>query len=177
MKKFLCLFLLALSAHAEVSFNTLYNQSPVCFSPDETCDEKLAAFYDLAEKSIDVAVYDINRPRLVDALVKRSHEVAVRVVCDERQSKGSHSAVARLAASGVQIRFGRQKGIMHNKFSVIDNAVLETGSFNYTNHATIANQENQLYSIDPKIVQSYAIKFSQMWERAKPFGEASRKKR
>lgn len=153
------------------TFQTLFNQSPVCFSPDETCDDRLALFYELAEKSIDVAIYDINRPRLVETLIKKSHEVQVRIVADERQSKGSHSAVAQLVAGGVQVRFGRQRGIMHDKFSVIDGAVVETGSFNYTTHAATANQENQIYSVDGKVVSLYLTKFDMMWAASKPYGE------
>lgn len=162
--------------YAEPTFQTLFTQSPVCFSPDETCDDRLALFYELAEKSIDVAIYDINRPRLVEALIKKSREVQVRIVCDERQSKGSHSAVGKLAAAGVQIRFGRQRGVMHDKFSVIDGSVVETGSFNYTTHAATANQENQIYSIDGKVVGLYSTRFEMMWLSAKPYGGAVKKK-
>jgi phosphatidylserine/phosphatidylglycerophosphate/cardiolipin synthase-like enzyme len=158
------------AAFAEPTFEALFHNSPVCFSPEETCDDKLASFYDLADKSIDVAIYDINRPRLVEALIKKSKSIPVRIVCDERQSKGPHSAITELVRSGVQVRFGHQKGIMHNKFSVVDGSVLETGSFNYTTHAATANQENQVYFIDPKMVSIFASKFEAMWTLAKPYG-------
>jgi phosphatidylserine/phosphatidylglycerophosphate/cardiolipin synthase-like enzyme len=41
----------------------------------------------------------------------------------------------------VNLRFGHtSEGIMHNKFVIVDGKMIEIGSFNYTNHASKANQ-------------------------------------
>lgn len=148
---------------------SLVLDNPVCFSPEEGCDLKLVKFYQLAEKQIDVAVYDINRKNLVDLLIKRAKNVKIRVICDERQSKGPKSLVHSLVEAGIKVKFGRQHGIMHDKFSIADDYALETGSFNYTNHASEANQENQLYTVDAKVVSRYVQRFELMWDNAKPF--------
>lgn len=147
----------------------LTSNKSVCFSPDEGCDDRLARFIGLAQKTVDVAVYDINRPAIVSILESKSKTLKVRLVVDERQSKGSHSAVAQLVAAGVNVRFGHQKGIMHDKFCIVDGVGIETGSFNYTTHASEANQENQLYSIDPQIVARFNVRFEVMWTTAKPY--------
>jgi phosphatidylserine/phosphatidylglycerophosphate/cardiolipin synthase-like enzyme len=57
---------------------------------------------------------------------------------------------------------------MHNKFIIRDGLMLETGSFNFTNHATLANNENQIYLDKPEVVARYVERFNQIWERAKP---------
>ena len=134
-----------------------------CFSPDEDCARRLAKFLESATKSIDVAIYDLNEDQIVHQLLVKSKVIAVRVLVDRRQSKRSHSAVPLLMKAGVKVRFGHQRGIMHNKFAIVDGARIETGSFNYTHHATSANQENQLYLYSPDIIQRYKVQFEKVW--------------
>ncbi len=72
-----------------------------CFSPDEPCDEQLIKFVMSAEKSIDVAIYDINLDQLVHQLLLKSKKMPVRIVVDRRQSKGNHSLVSTLIMSSM----------------------------------------------------------------------------
>jgi len=140
----------------------------VCFAPVDPCDQKLLAFVKTARKSLDVAIYDINLDQLVHQLAVASKSIPVRVVVDQRQSKGSHSLVGLLVKAGVQVKYGHQRGIMHNKFTVLDNAMVEAGSFNYTHHASEANNENQVYLNTPEIVSRYKARFEQIWADGKP---------
>lgn len=139
----------------------------VCFSPDEPCDIKLIKLVQSAQKSIDVAVFDINLDQLVHELLVASKKIPVRIVVDSRQAKGDHSLVPLMIKAGAQIRYGRQRGLMHNKFIIIDGKMVETGSFNYTNHARKANNENQVYLADPNIVTRYKNRFEEIWAQAR----------
>jgi len=141
-----------------------------CFSPDEACGAKLIRFVQGARKSLDVAVYDINIDQLVRHLALQSRQIKVRVIVDQRQSQGDHSLVQLLVAAGVQTRYGRQRGIMHNKFIIRDGTMMETGSFNFTNHATLANSENQLYLDQPQILARFKMRFDRIWLEAQPIG-------
>jgi phosphatidylserine/phosphatidylglycerophosphate/cardiolipin synthase-like enzyme len=138
----------------------------VCFSDSEPCDIKITKFAELAKQSIDVAIFDINLDNLVHILLKQSKTRRVRILVDKRQAKGSHSLVPLLIKAGAQVRYGRQRGVMHNKFMIVDGAMLETGSFNYTNHAAQANSENQVYLANPTIVSRYKQRFERLWEDA-----------
>jgi phosphatidylserine/phosphatidylglycerophosphate/cardiolipin synthase-like enzyme len=138
-----------------------------CFSPDEPCSAKLKTFIASAQTSLDIAIYDINEEEIVHAILVQSKKIPVRVIVDRRQSKGSHSSVALLQKAGVQVRYGYQRGIMHNKFTIVDGSRVEVGSYNYTSHATVANQENQVYLGVPSIVERYKVRFEQMWAAAK----------
>ncbi len=140
----------------------------VCFSPDEPCDVKLIKFAQSAQKSIDVAIYDINLDKLVHELLVASRKIPVRIVVDRRQAKGEHSLVPLLIKAGAQVRYGRQRGIMHNKFMIVDHKRVELGSFNYTNHASIANNENQIYLSNPVVVERYNKRFEEIWSKAAP---------
>jgi phosphatidylserine/phosphatidylglycerophosphate/cardiolipin synthase-like enzyme len=138
----------------------------VCFSPEEHCDLKLLKFVQSAQKSIDVAIYDINLDQLVHALLIQSKKIPVRIIVDKKQAKGSHSLVVLLLKAGANVRHGHQRGIFHNKFTIVDGKMVETGSFNYTNHASQANNENQIYLANPQIVDRFLKRFDTVWERA-----------
>jgi phosphatidylserine/phosphatidylglycerophosphate/cardiolipin synthase-like enzyme len=140
----------------------------VCFSPDEPCDIKLHKFVASAKESIDLAIYDINLDSLVHELLVQSRKIPVRILVDRKQARGSHSLVPLLVKSGVQIRYGHQRGIMHNKFTLVDGKRLETGSFNHTHHAAFANSENQIYLSAPAIVSRYRKRFEKLWAEGEP---------
>src|SRR4051812_20905262 len=52
----------------------------ICFSPDEPCDVKLWKFLQTAQKSVDVAVFDITHPKIVHEILVASKRIPVRVV-------------------------------------------------------------------------------------------------
>lgn len=140
----------------------------VCFSPDEGCDVKLSQFVQSAQQSIDVAIFDFNLDKLAHDLLVQSRKVRVRVLADLRQAKNKErSLIPMLTKAGVQVRYGRQRGIMHNKFMIIDGKKLETGSFNYTNGAAFKNAENQIYLSEPEIIRRYQERFEKLWRTAK----------
>ncbi|PWU20269.1 MAG: hypothetical protein C5B49_04545 [Bdellovibrio sp.] len=140
----------------------------VCFSPDEHCDIKLTKFIESAHTSLDIAIYDINLEQLVHQIILQSKKMPVRVLVDKRQTKERNSLVDLLVKAEVPVRFGHQRGIMHNKFAVVDGKMIETGSFNFTNHATEANSENQIYLSTPAIVGRYQDRFNKIWNDGKP---------
>lgn len=139
----------------------------VCFAPDEPCDQKLVEFIKTAKVSLDMAIYDVNLDELVHQILIQSKRIKVRLVVDKMQSHGKHSAVSTLIKGGVQVRIGRQRGIMHNKFTIVDGKMVETGSFNYTHHAYQANQENQIYLANYKVVKRYKDRFEKIWTSSK----------
>ncbi|MBU6155147.1 MAG: DUF1669 domain-containing protein [Bdellovibrionales bacterium] len=143
----------------------------VCFSPEERCDLKLVRFVETAKASIDIAVFDINLDQLVHAILVASKKgVRVRVLVDIRQSKGPYSLASTLKKGGIEVRRGVQRGLMHHKFVIVDGKRLETGSFNYTNHASRANQENQVYLDEASIVSRFSSRFQKSWEQSREFG-------
>ena len=167
-------FLLAFSL---VCGSAWANVPSVCFSPDGNCDEKLWTFLQSAKKSLDVAVFDLTHEKIVHEILVASRRVPVRVVVDRRQSKGPHSLVSTLVKAKVPVRFGRQRGVMHHKFAIVDGTALETGSFNFTDSASRRNRENQLYVAEPAIVGAYQKEFERLWEEGVPADRPSKTNR
>jgi phosphatidylserine/phosphatidylglycerophosphate/cardiolipin synthase-like enzyme len=140
----------------------------VCFSPDENCDIKLVKFIQTAKKSLDIAIFDLTHDKIAHTILVASKKIPVRVVADRRQAKTQHSLVKLLIKGGVPVRFGRQRGIMHDKFTLIDGTRLETGSFNYTSGATSKNNENQIYLSQTEIIERYKKRFEKIWNESTP---------
>lgn len=138
----------------------------VCFSPDEPCDAKLVKFLDSAAKSLDVAIFDLTLDQVAHHLLVASKRIPVRIVVDRKQAKAPHSLVPMLIKAGASVRLGRQRGIMHNKFMIVDGRMIETGSFNYTNGAAFKNNENQVYLANPAMVERYRKRFEKLWSEA-----------
>ena len=135
----------------------------VCFSPKGGCDVALVEFIKSAHKSLDIAVFDITNDSITKAIIAQSKKIEVRIVVDKRESAGRSSTVEDLVNAGVQLKIGKQRGIMHNKFTIADGVAMETGSYNYSDNATYNNNENQLYLRNPAIIAEYANYFEQMW--------------
>lgn len=145
------------------------SQYPIrsCFSPDGGCDEVVVSLIRKARKSLDIAVFDVTHPQIVHEILVASKKVKVRLIVDRRQSKGPHSLVSTFLRSGLEVRSGKQRGIMHHKFVIVDGAELETGSFNFSLGASRRNQENQVYLTDPLIVKKFEDQFEKMWSEAR----------
>ena len=63
-------------------------------------------------------------------------------------------------------------GLMHDKFAVIDDQVVLTGSFNWTATAEKKNSENLLVLTDKGLAQKYMKQFKHLWSQS---GEAQGK--
>jgi phosphatidylserine/phosphatidylglycerophosphate/cardiolipin synthase-like enzyme len=138
----------------------------VCFSPDENCDIKIVKFIQSAKKSLYIAIFDLTHDQIAHEILVASKKVPVRVVADRRQAKTEHSLVKLLIKGGVQVCYGRQRGIMHDKFTLVDGSMVETGSFNYTSGATSKNNENQIYLNHPQVIDRYKKRFEKIWNEA-----------
>jgi cardiolipin hydrolase len=53
---------------------------------------------------------------------------------------------------------------MHNKFAIMDENILLTGSFNWTYSAVVKNFENILVTGDAVYLEKYIPEFERMWE-------------
>ena len=92
----------------------------------------------------------------------------VRIVADWKASRDRSSQIAALQAAGIPVRLDHRYAIEHDKFMVIDETDLETGSFNYTAAAVKSNAENALVLWNvPEIARTYASEWERMWEESK----------
>lgn len=159
------LLVLSLPAWAEVQIET-------AFSPQQGATDLVVKTIGKAHKTIRVAAYLITSRRIADALIKAQHGgIDVKIVVDKEQSATAHgSLTGYLKENGVPVRENGHYQHMHNKFMVIDDAIVESGSFNYTNTAENENAENVLVLQGAeKVVQDYQHQWSRLWDEAGTF--------
>lgn len=139
------------------------------FSPHQGATALVVRTINAARTSIHVAAYEFTSRPIAAALVA-AHDrgVDVDVVVDKSQRKSKATKIWLLKASGIPIRINDRYHIMHDKFMVIDAAVLELGSFNYTSAAENANAENVLVIHgSPRIVEDYDRQWRRLWDEAR----------
>ena len=135
-----------------------------CFAPNEGCDKKLIEFVSQSQKTLDVAIYNLTLKTYAETLVSlKKNGVTIRMVIDHEMAQDKLAQFQDLKNAGVQIKYGNTRGIMHNKFSIVDGQKIETGSFNYTVAATKMNYENQIYLFDEKPVKAFKAQFEDLW--------------
>ena len=134
-------------------------------------DARLATAIDRAQKSVDVAVFDFDLPRVADALVRADERgVQIRLVTDSDYEE--EAGPVQLRDAGIPIVTDERDPFMHNKFVVIDRHETWTGSWNLTHNGTYRNDNNVVVIQSTHIADNYTAEFVEMFER-REFGETS----
>lgn len=132
-------------------------------------DNEIYILYTLlsCKKSIDICIYTINNIKfqnIIESLVK--NRIKIRIICDNEMSQKPTSIIYYLASLGIPIKTNDQiRNLMHNKFAVIDNSVVITGSFNWSNQAVNYNQENILIIENKILAERYSNEFNKLWNK------------
>jgi hypothetical protein len=71
-----------------------------------------------------------------------------------------------LIADSIPVRIGAGKGLMHDKFAVIDDSITLTGSYNWTEAAETRNDENLLVLASRPLAELYETCFESLWTQA-----------
>ncbi len=126
-------------------------------------DLHLVDLIDHATQQVDVAAYQLNLPTVTDALL-RAHQRGVRVRLVTDGEYDDEEAIARLRRARVPVTV-RPKGggIMHNKFAVVDNAWVWTGSWNLTKNCTYRNNNNAVLIASSHLAKDYATEFEELF--------------
>ncbi len=140
-----------------------YNNWEVYFCPEDFCSSQLISKINLAEDSIFVAIYSFTHKDIADALIlAKKRGVDVIVVMDFLQSTSQHSVHNLLIENSVPVFIKRDSGVMHNKFMIIDNSSVFTGSFNYSLNADRRNDENLVFIFDKELAKKFVLKFNNL---------------
>ncbi|KAA9333165.1 DUF1669 domain-containing protein [Hymenobacter busanensis] len=149
---------------------TPITQTEVHFSPGEACIGAIRRFINQAERTLDVCVFTVADDRLTEALLAAHRRgVRVRLLTDNDKLFDGGSDVRQLHQAGIPVRTDRTEYHMHHKFAVADDALVLTGSYNWTRSAARYNLENVLITNDPAAVRPYAQAFGKLWAEMQAF--------
>jgi phosphatidylserine/phosphatidylglycerophosphate/cardiolipin synthase-like enzyme len=174
----LCLLLfLSLSPLSFAQAKEPITNYEVLFSPHDHVADELIALIGKEKKSVKAAVYCLMHHGIAKALID-AHKRGVRVeVIVDPYSIKARSPVKKMAEANlpvyvwnpqmpVEIRKGRtikkRKPLMHDKFCVLGDNRVWTGSFNFTFEAEKNNQENVIVLENTGIADKYLKEFDRL---------------
>lgn len=144
--------------HFEIVGGTYKNNDSVINQAHfEDIQNRILEQLDKAQVSIVVAVAWFTNQVLADKLIEKQQEgVSVAVIIDDNSTNTKYCP--QLDGCCL-IKIKVKGGIMHDKFCVIDNQTVITGSYNWTSSAEFKNEENIEVSEDCKLANKYSVKF------------------
>jgi phosphatidylserine/phosphatidylglycerophosphate/cardiolipin synthase-like enzyme len=137
----------------------------VYFFPNPSNEIHVINMISTCKKTLDICVFTINSKNFYEA-IKNLYErnIKIRIITDDEMAKNPTSNIYSLAALGIPVKTDdNPRYYMHHKFAVIDNSVVITGSFNWTNQAINHNQENVLFIENKDLAKKYSDEFDRIW--------------
>ncbi len=144
------------------------NQNPIAAvqlafaAPNADLETLLLDNLALAEHSIDIAIYKFNADQVATVLAQAVQQgVKVRIVTDT--DNADTTALHDLQTLGVPVVEDDDQALMHNKFAVLDQRWVLTGSANWTDSG-LQEQDNNLLVLDsPALAANYSAEFEEMF--------------
>ncbi len=128
----------------------------------EDIQNKILTALDNARVSIRVAMAWFTNETLLNKLMekyKAGIDVQVAIYDDGVNRK---HGVDLSSLPHIKINRGKGGGLMHDKFCIIDNQVVITGSYNWTNNAEYRNDENVTVENDPDQATRYSEEYRRL---------------
>jgi len=139
-------------------------KTEVYFSLYDNPQKEIIKNINQAEAFINIAMYIFTDREIALPLVKAQERgVKVRLYLDKEQVEYQYSQSHFLVQKGIKTKISTNNYIMHNKFAIIDNRLLLTGSYNWTFSANNRNDENLMVIDDPEIIARYQNQFKKLW--------------
>lgn len=121
------------------------------FCITENCTKIINHYLSNAQTSIHCAFYHVNVGSILKNLAEKSKSIDVRLVIDESDKDKTKGA-----------KIAKSYGLMHNKFCIIDNELVITGSFNPTN-SELLNDNNIFVVYSRLLAENYEKEFNELW--------------
>ena len=148
---------------ARATISTYFNNPPNA----NYIDTRVCEVINGATSYCYVAIYAINQPSIVNALIAaKQRGVDVRMVTetDYRYKAGYADSYDLLASYGIPIICDGRSALMHNKFIVVDGTKVLTGSYNFTTDQTTADKNNVIiFSGSSTFATLFKNEFLQMY--------------
>ena len=137
-------------------------------------DERLVAFINTADTTVDIAIYDFDLENVAQALADaKARGVRVRMVTDTDTVTNDDEAIqatfAIVKKARIPVVEDDRGPIMHNKFVVVDNEAVLTGSWNFTDGDTYRLNNHAIILESAELATNYTTEFEKMFV-ARTFG-------
>lgn len=153
------------------AYQALYADNEVAGHQDPQNPDKI--FVKLiaeAQKTIDVAIFDIEEPSAGEALMaarKRGVKVRIMTDSDNMYASGRSGPLnplhAAMKKAGIGIKGDNRTAFMHNKFMIIDGEHVVTGSLNLTPYSMYRDNNNSLKITSKQLAANYQAEFDRLY--------------
>jgi phosphatidylserine/phosphatidylglycerophosphate/cardiolipin synthase-like enzyme len=145
------------------------SQIEVYFSPEDGVLEHILNAVNAAQESIYFLAYSFTTDELAKAMIERAKAgVTVQGVFDKDQyHSNAGTEFDTLHNAGIDVWLDNNPRLMHHKVIIIDQQVVITGSYNFSNNAEYDNDENTLIIHNQEIAGQYMIEFQQIYDLSK----------
>lgn len=147
-----------------VCFNA-FTETEVYFSLYDDPELIIIKNIDSAKEFINIAMYTFTDREIAQAILRaKDRGVDIKIYLDRSQVNAKYGKSRYFVNNGIEgIRISSNNYIMHNKFAVIDNKIVITGSYNWTASAGERNDENLLVIDNENIIEKYQNQFNNLW--------------
>ena len=136
----------------------------VYFTPPAGAANAIVKAIDASQHEVLVQAYGFTHNAIAQALLRaQGRGVSVRVLLDQKSDHTNRYVIDLLNQGQVSLREDGKHAISHNKVMVIDEAVVITGSFNFTNSAETRNAENFLILKSVELASQYKMQWQIHW--------------
>jgi phosphatidylserine/phosphatidylglycerophosphate/cardiolipin synthase-like enzyme len=166
--------LLALTLFADIGQPPANNVAveAICFSPHGHCTNRLVEALNGAQKTIRVQAYSFTSLPIARALVAAQRRgVDVQIIVDRDSVNAVHGQAVVMRRAGSVVMVDRAHAIAHNKVMIIDDRLVVTGSFNFTNAAETKNAENLIILRSNSVAKQFSDNWGYHREHSVPFEE------
>lgn len=139
------------------------------FSPYDKVDEAIHVQLKQASRTVHCSLYGITNLRLANDLIaakKRGADVGVGL--DKTQASGQHDLHDKLRNAGILVEIKPVGVLEHNKFCVIDGAMVIMGSWNWSNSAQKQDNSDVIIADCPQVAHAFEAAYQRIIERDKP---------
>lgn len=126
------------------------------FTPGDSVIIEIINSIKQSRKTIHIAASKLSNKQLINQLNSVIlHGIAVLIIVDNDSTSETKSQLALLAKRGACIYLDGTHKTFHNKYIVIDNNEVITGSYNYTRDSEERNAENVVFIKSSKAAKAY----------------------
>lgn len=158
------------------SSNIIYNleenisEKPIIiFCPSNECLELLNLSFSNAQEEIKCAFYELDNLELTQTLLEKSknpnnnnNHINISLVIEDDYLDEDSLNILYNTSINIYSNLGISSKYMHNKFCIIDNEILITGSTNPTNNGIFKNNNNIIKLTSKYLSKNYENEFDQL---------------
>ncbi|MDX1991103.1 MAG: phospholipase D-like domain-containing protein [bacterium] len=139
----------------------------IYFAPENQVLQRIVPVVQRAQTSIRFMTFSFTEATIAEAILARSEAgVSVQGIFETRGSETEFSELRPLFCAGLDVRQDGNPNTFHHKVIIVDNRIVITGSFNWSQNATTANDENLVIIEDPALAAQFSAEFDRVWQRA-----------